>query len=96
MLDKELTVERIDDEIRISIGLATLAYAIENGPNWYEEYSIDPGFYKDYMEFGKSIVQYLEHEEEDGSTPVHRLFDSVAEEALNQGAEGFNEKSGEF
>lgn len=91
-LDKILTVEISDDEIQISIGLESLAFAIENSPDLHwDGYSPDPGEDGKYTEFGKSIIQYLNHEEEDGTTPIHRLFDSVAEEALDQGAEGFLE-----
>jgi hypothetical protein len=87
-INKELTIERINDEIRISIGVKALAFAIENGPDWpSDEYKIDSS--DKYEQFGASILQYLEQEEEDGTTPIHRLFDAVANEALEQGADGF-------
>lgn len=87
--ENQLKVELINGKILISIGVDALAFAIENSPDWDIYYSPDP--LNNYKEFGESILQYLEHEEEDGTTPVHRLFDTVALEALDQGAEGFIE-----
>lgn len=84
-----LKVELINGKIVISIGVDALAFAVENSPDWYDEYKPDPK--NNYEEFGKSILQYLEHEEGDGTTPIHRMFDSVALEALDQGCEGFLE-----
>lgn len=86
-IDKILKVELIEGEIRISIGLEALAFAVEYGPDWDNQYKVDRS--DGLVEFGKSIFQYLQHEEEDGTNPIHRMFDSVADEALNQGCEGF-------
>lgn len=82
-----LKVSLKDNKITISIGLDALAFAVESGPDWSEEFRVDSS--DNFKKFGESFLQYLEHEEEDGTNPIHRLFDSVAEEALNQGCEGF-------
>jgi len=42
----------------------------------------------DEMVFAQAILEALEREEEDGSTPVHQMLDSAAEYAIEQGCEG--------
>lgn len=39
-------------------------------------------------EFAKELCRELNREDEEGTTPVHRLFDAAINEALEQGAEG--------
>lgn len=39
----------------------------------------------------KEIVHALNHEDEEGSTPIHKLFDAAINEALEQGAQGIEE-----
>lgn len=41
--------------------------------------------------FAKEVVHALNDEDEDGTTPIHRLFDAAFEEAIEQGAEGVEE-----
>lgn len=88
-INKELTVELKNNEIHISLGLETLAFAVQYA-DFLGDYAIDKenGTYK---KFGESVLRYLEKEEEDGTTPIHRMLDSVVEEALEQGEEGFLE-----
>lgn len=93
-LDKVLKVEHVDGEIRISIGLEALAFAIEYGPDWYDSYKVDKT--DNYRDFGNSILYRLTYEEEDGMTPVYRLFDEVSFDALDQGDEGFIEVDDEI
>lgn len=88
-MENILTTKIVDGVLTISIGLEELAFAVENGPDWYGDYKIDPT--DGYKEFGKSIFYALQTEEEDGTTPIHRLFDSATEYALDQGYEGFIE-----
>ena len=38
--------------------------------------------------FAKAVYYQLYHEEEDGTTIVHRMFDDAIKEAVEQGAEG--------
>lgn len=87
--DNLLKVELINDKIIISIGLDALALAVENSPDWLDEWKIDSS--NNYKDFGESILRYLNYEEEDGTTLVHTLFDNVALEALEQGSPGFIE-----
>jgi hypothetical protein len=42
-------------------------------------------------EFAADIVHELNHESEDGTTLVHRMFDKAMDEAVNQGAQGIEE-----
>lgn len=90
-LDKELTIEVVEGEVRISIGLEILAFATENGaPNFpINDFKIDPVKDSLYSEFGQSVKDQLLSEAEDGTTPVHLLFDGVVLEALEQGSLGF-------
>lgn len=92
-INKELTVEAKDEEIRISIGLKALAFAIENSPDWNSEFKIDTKY--KYKYFANSIVDALNDEEEDGTTLIHRMLDEAALHALEQGYEGFLETSGD-
>ncbi len=42
----------------------------------------------DAKKFAKDFIYELEREEEDGSTPVHRLLDTAFVAAIGNGAEG--------
>ena len=41
--------------------------------------------------FAAEVVRALNDEREDGTTPVHQMFDRAFDEAINQGAEGIEE-----
>lgn len=41
--------------------------------------------------FAKELTYALDREEEDGTTPIHRMFDACIDDAINQGAEGIDE-----
>jgi hypothetical protein len=41
--------------------------------------------------FAKDVVSALNDEDEQGATPIHRMFDKAMEEAVEQGAEGVEE-----
>jgi hypothetical protein len=45
----------------------------------------------DVQAFAKDWVRQLNRESEDGSTPIHRMFDATINEAIEQGAEGIDE-----
>lgn len=79
-------IEVDDIVIRVKIkALKTAFKAHANGlSDDYKISSLD--------EAAKSLVRRLNDEEEDGTTPVHRLFDAAFEEALEQGDEGFDER----
>ncbi len=41
--------------------------------------------------FARDLIRALNDEDEQGTTPIHRLFDAAINEALEQGAEGIEE-----
>ncbi len=41
--------------------------------------------------FARDLVYELNREEEDGTTPIHRMFDAAISEANEQGADGVTE-----
>ena len=69
--------------LAITIGVDTLAFAMQRIERWPEEIKII-----DADDFAKDVLRELMREEEDGSTPVHRLFDKVGLEAMEQGSIG--------
>lgn len=75
-------------EIVIRVKLAALKTAFDAHPNGYaEDYRISK-----LKDAADSIVNRLNEEEEDGTTPIHRLFDAAFEEALEKGDDGFVER----
>lgn len=81
-----------DGLLSISIGVETLGHAIEFAPS-LERYDEESGDFQrpvitDADVFAKEIKNWLEHEEEDGSTAIHKMLDSVAQTAIEQGATG--------
>ena len=82
MRNKQLNVEVIDGVLKISIGVDLLCFAIEHGPEGVDLKITDNDV------FVAEIVNELLTEEEDGSTPVHRMFDRAASEAVDNGAYG--------
>jgi len=80
--NQQLEVEIKNGRLEITIGVDLLCFAIEHGP-------IGEGLrITDNDVFAAEIRRTLLNEEEDGSTPVHRMFDVAADEACEQGAEG--------
>jgi hypothetical protein len=84
---QQLQVEIDDGVLRISIGVDLLCHAVQ--VPWKES-----GFnYRviDKDAFAKAIANELEREDEEGSTPLHFVFDKAADEAIEQGADGVEE-----
>lgn len=82
------------EELVIRIGLDTLKYATENSPNLDFE-SDDRGnkfIVTDTHTWAESVIIALEKEEENGTTPIHKMFDEAFLYALDQGLEGIEEK----
>lgn len=77
--------------ITIRISAASLKYAAQNCPK-LETYDEETGdFLKPKIEakiFANEVWRELVREQEDGTTPVHVLFDNAFNEACEQGAEG--------
>lgn len=47
----------------------------------------------DVNKFAEGLCVELNDEDDDGTTPIHLLFDKAIEEAINMGAEGVEEIS---
>jgi hypothetical protein len=78
-----------DGVIVIRVPIANLQAVLDGGwgCNVYDKrYKIT-----DADVFASELCRELNREEEDGTTPIHRLFDKSINEALNQGALGIDE-----
>lgn len=73
-------------QLKISIGIALLAYAVQHQNSWPKKFAVT-----DLREFAQSMARQLQREEEDGTTPVHRMLDAAADEVLEQGDDGVDE-----
>lgn len=85
-MSQQLAVKIEDGQLKISIGIALLAFAVQGSDQWPEEYLVS-----DLREFAQSMVRRLRSEEEDGTTPVHRMLDAAADQVLEQGDDGVDE-----
>lgn len=85
-MSQHLSVKIEDGQLKISIGIALLAFAVQTQDQWPEEFYVS-----DIREFANSISRRLQREEEDGTTPVHRMLDAAADEVLEQGDDGVDE-----
>ena len=82
MRNHPLTVTADKGLLTISIGVSTLCFAILQGDNM-EDVKIT-----DEDAFVKDFLVELDREDEEGSTELHKLFDRMANEAINNGAFG--------
>ena len=80
--DDQLKIVVEDGLLSISIGVDLLAFAINHCSPEFDSLEIT-----DTTNFAKDIVTVLQYEAEDGTTPVHRMFDQAAEKAANDGSE---------
>lgn len=79
-----LQVEVAGGRLTISIGIGTLAFAVQHAENrWPKDI-----FISDPYEFAKDVSRMLLKEAEDGTTAVHLLLDKAAVDATDQGSEG--------
>jgi hypothetical protein len=87
-----LSVEVVGGKLVISIGVDCLKTAIEWAPALvkYNNASDDYEYptVTDVDTFAHELANALERESEDGTTPVHRMIDAAAVEAIEYGAEG--------
>lgn len=94
MVDTPLKCEVEGDELVIRIGLNTLVHAAENCPLFYNG---TPGTFPPYEkvidagELADDVRRELLREEEDGTTPLHILFDNAIEKARDDGSLAFSE-----
>ena len=92
MAERPLTVEIDGDELVIRIGASTLAMAAHFDPKlaFFDEDLRD--YFEpevtDEAQWAREIRSALMDEEEDGTTLVHRMLDTAALSALENGAEG--------
>jgi len=92
--DNWLKVEIADRRLVISIGVDELARAIEASPDdRICTYNDETGEFESpkIVEpdlFAADFLRELNHEQEDGTTDVHRLLDNAAVKAFENGAEG--------
>lgn len=78
--------------IVIRVPISAIPVAFEACPDAPRDDEADPLYtVTDAATFAKGIVRYLNDEEEDGTTRIHRMFDSAMIEALEQGEEGIEE-----
>lgn len=68
------------DEIVFRVPIAFLPDIVEGAE--------DSGKVTDAAISARELLTELNHEDETGSTPFHRMFDECISEAINQGAEG--------
>jgi hypothetical protein len=90
--DEPLKVQVVGGRLVITIGIACLAHAIEFDPS-LSLFNEETGEFEypevtDPLVFAQAIDCALSQEEEDGSTPVHRMLDKAALDAIESGAEG--------
>ena len=78
-----------DDQIVIRVSIAAIPDAVRAGVDLL---AIDPPFkVTDPVLFAPELIRALNDEDEEGTTPIHRLFDAAAIAAFEQGAEGAEE-----
>ena len=71
------------EDIVIRIGIPPLMWALQHETVWESQFGIT-----DPEAFSKAIVKALNEDDEEGTTLVHRMFDSAADAAMAQGCEG--------
>lgn len=96
--DAQLTVDIIDEEVVIRVGIDTLAWAFdhmgENNPYDEEVHDfVQTWKVTDPSEFAKDVVGELTREEEDGTHPLHLLLDQACNAAADQGSLGIDENT---
>lgn len=76
-------------EIVIRVPLASLATVVDGA---WMCHGIEPRLkITDATAFARDLCRALNVEDEDGTTPVHQLFDAAIQTAFEQGAEGICE-----
>ncbi len=86
--EQPLSVKMDDDVLIIRIGLDRLAYCAETSPEFY---CGETGRYclkvTNRHGFANDVILALNHEEDDGSTPVERMLDAAIVAAFEDGSE---------
>ena len=75
-----------DGVIVIRLAVDAIPSAVRGGVDMM---AIDPPFrVTNAKAFAKDVVRALNDEDEDGTTPIHRMFDAAFNEAAEWGADG--------
>jgi hypothetical protein len=91
--DTPLSVVIENGELKIKIGIDCLASAIARGNDFHrfdekkDEY-IRQFAITDSAKFTHDVARALQHEEEDGSTPLSKLLDEMGQAAIDDGSVG--------
>lgn len=89
----QLLVKVIDGKLVIEIGVYTLAHAVSYA-DWANPFDEDRNEYvrtfaiTDPTQFAKDVVSAMQHEREDGSSPLSNFLDAMTEAALDDGSTG--------
>jgi len=89
--DHKLDVAIVDGELRICIGVDTLAWAAENSALWSDPYTLrvtDPDTW------AEDVQRELLREEEDGSTDFDELLDGAMRRAAENGSAAIEVQDG--
>ena len=84
MKDKQLEFKIEEDALTIKIGTDILKHAVEIG----RMYGCGEIEITNSSQFLEGFVRELSREDEDGSTLIHRAFDSAVSEMLENGERG--------
>lgn len=79
--NRALTIKVTGNQLVISIGVETLAYALQNGP--------EPLFARitDAKAFAKDVASRLEDDRYEGDSPLQKLLQIAADEAIECGSQ---------
>lgn len=88
-MDMSAVAQIEDGSIIIRVSLENLPGIVEGG--WAAGYRDTRWKLTDTEAFARDLVHELNREEEDGTTPIHRLFDKAIDDAVDQGADGIEE-----
>jgi hypothetical protein len=87
VLPSGLTVQATATHLIVSIGLNALAISAEQCPAlWDGETDTPTVTVTDRMGWAQDVIHELEREEEDGTTPLHTLFDAAFVRAIEDGS----------
>jgi hypothetical protein len=96
MINRPLTTEIQEEEVRILVGIDTLGFAADrldsfnifdtDKSDWVQKWKIS-----DCLKFSKEVIKVMNEEGEDGSTPLTRFLDYMITCSLEKGAEGVEE-----
>lgn len=86
-----MRVFRTARKIVIELPISTLPNALHGAP-FNMDPDGDPAYHvTDRQRFADAVVEQLGEEQEDGTTPLHLLFDNAMRAAIEDGAEGADE-----